>query len=63
MTDYGKGSVLGAATVLPSTTAAGFILAGKVDSLIIAGLFTISALSLVMLVGYISRYAFNRKGN
>lgn len=61
MTDYGKGGILGTATVLPATSAAGFMLADKVHPLIAAGFVVVNVVMLVMLVAQISRYVQNRK--
>ena len=61
MTDYGRGGVLGAATVLPATTAATFFFAEKAHPYIIYGLIAVSAISFVYLTAQISRYLLNRK--
>lgn len=61
MTDYGKGGVLSAATALPATSAAVYVLAEKVNPAIIYGLIAVSVVSLVYLVGSVSRYLANRK--
>lgn len=61
MTDYGKGGIIGVATVLPATSAASFMLADKVHPLIAAGFLVVNATMLVMLVAHISRYLQNRK--
>lgn len=60
MSDYGKGSVLTAATVLPATSA-GLLFADKVHPLIVVGFMAVNALMLVLLVAHISRYLINRK--
>lgn len=59
MTEYGRGSVLGAATVLPFT--AGVLLMDVVHPLIVIGFIAISVISLIILVSYIGRYLINRK--
>ena len=61
MTDYGKGGIIGVATVLPATSAAGFMLADKVHPIIAADFLVVNATMLVMLVAHISRYLQNRK--
>ena len=60
MTDYGKGSVLGAASILPATSAAGIFLSGSTHPVIIAGFLTVSLLSIVYLAAHTSRYLRNR---
>ncbi len=60
MTEYGKGGVLGLATALPATSAAGFILADKVHPVIAASFVVINAILFLMLLGHISRYLKNR---
>jgi hypothetical protein len=59
MTDYGKGSVLGA-SLLPATSA-GIIAFNPMHPFIIAGFIVINVLWLVLLAGHISRYLINRK--
>ncbi len=59
MNEYGKGLV-GAATALPATSAAGLMLADKVHPLIAVGFVVVNTLLLIMLVGHISRYMFNK---
>lgn len=59
MTEYGRGSVLGAATVLPFT--AGVLLVNVVHPLIVIGFIAISVISLMILISYIGRYLINRK--
>ena len=61
MTDYGKGSVLSAASVLPATGAMAYVLSERVNPAIIYGLIAVSVVSLVYLVGSVSRYLANRK--
>ncbi len=60
MTDYGRGGVMGAATVLPATTAATFLLAEKAHPLIVYGLLAISIVSLVYLIASAIRFLANR---
>jgi len=60
MTDYGKGSVLGAASLLPATSAAGVFLSGSTHPAIIVGFLTVSVLSIIYLVAHTSRYLRNR---
>jgi hypothetical protein len=59
MNEYGKG-LIGAATTLPATSAAGLMLADKVHPLIAAGFVVVNGLLLMMLIGHISRYMFNK---
>ncbi|HVZ58817.1 MAG TPA: hypothetical protein VG935_03645 [Patescibacteria group bacterium] len=59
MTDYGKGAILGAANILPATTGAGLLLLNNTSPVIVAGLFLVSLVSLVVLVGTISRFIIN----
>lgn len=61
MTDYGRGGVLSAATVLPATSGVAYVLAEKVHPVIIYGLIAVSVVSLLYLVGSVSRYLANRK--
>jgi len=61
MNTYDRGSVLGAATVLPATAAGGMMLFDQGSPLVIAGLFAISLVSLGLLLGHISRYFINRQ--
>jgi hypothetical protein len=60
MTEYGKGGIIGVATALPATSAAGFMLADKVHPLIAAGFLVVNAVMFIMLVAHISRYLQNR---
>ncbi|HMS22677.1 MAG TPA: hypothetical protein PKA38_02825 [Candidatus Levybacteria bacterium] len=59
MTDYGRGSVLGAATSLPATTAGGILLANNADPILVGALFTVSFVSLIVLMGSITRFLIN----
>ncbi len=59
MNEYGKGLV-GAATTLPATSAAGLMLADKVHPLVAVGFVVVNTLLLIMLVGHITRYMFNK---
>lgn len=61
MTDYGRGSVLGAATALPATSGAGLLLIGHADPIIVSGLFVVSVASFIVLLASISRYLINTK--
>lgn len=61
MTDYGRGGVLGAASVLPATSAAGLILTNNAHPLVVAGLLVVSALSFIVLLGSITRFLFNKR--
>lgn len=61
MTDYGRGGVLGAATILPATSAAGVYLLDKSQTWIIAGFIAVSFASLTLLAGYLCRFIFNRR--
>jgi hypothetical protein len=60
MTIYGNGNVIGMATALPATSAAGFILADKIHPAIAAGFVVMNTVILLMLFGHISRYLKNR---
>lgn len=59
MTDYGRGGILGAASVLPATSGIGLLLLSNANPYIVFGLFLISTVSLVVLVGSISRFIIN----
>lgn len=61
MTDYGRGGVLGAATILPATGIAGLLFLDTTYPIVIAGFIAASCLSLMILLGYISRYLTNRR--
>ncbi len=60
MTDYGRGGVLGAATVLPATSAVGLLFASHTYPLIILGFVIISLASLMVLSFYFFRYLAKR---
>jgi hypothetical protein len=59
MNEYGKGLV-GVATTLPATSAAGLMLADKVHPIIAVGFVVVNSILLIMLAGHISRYMFNK---
>jgi len=61
MTNYGTGGVLAAATSLPATSAIGLVLANHANPAIVAGIFAVSAISFVVVVGYLVRYAINSR--
>lgn len=61
MTDYGRGDVLGAATSLPATAAAGLLVMDSTHPLIIIGFIGVTCISLIFLAAYISRYLINRR--
>ena len=60
MTDYGKGSVLGAAVTLPATSGVIMYYAGSMNPWITAGFIFINLVAFVILVGFVSRYLTNR---
>lgn len=59
MNEYGKGLV-GVATALPATSAAGLMFADKVHPVIAVGFVVVNSILLIMLAGHISRYMFNK---
>jgi hypothetical protein len=61
MNDYGKGSVLGAVSILPVTAASAMLFFHQSNPLIVGALFGISLISLGLLLGHISRYISNRR--
>ncbi len=63
MTDYGKGAVLGAATSLPMTSGIALSVSTTTDPMIVMGLLVISSISLIVLIGSISRYMINNSRN
>ena len=63
MNDYGKGQVLSAATALPTTAGAGILLINHANPVIVAGLFMVSAVSFIVLIGTISRFIINSRRN
>jgi hypothetical protein len=60
--DYGKGAVLGAATTLPATSAAGYFLLNGSHPVIVIGMIAVGAISLVTTTAYMTRFLVNRKG-
>lgn len=60
MTDYGKGSILGTATVLPATSALGIAVADKLHPAVLIGFIVINTIMFIILVSHISRYFFNK---
>lgn len=64
MSDYGKGNILGAATVLPATSALGLLLRDNIHPVILVGLFVISLTCLIMVLTQSCRYLINlKRGN
>lgn len=61
MTDYGRGAVLGAATSLPMTSAAGVFLADRAHPVIVMGLLITITISLIVLMGSITRFVINTR--
>ena len=61
MDEYGRGGVLGAATFLPATSAMGLLFIGRINIIVIYGLFLVSILSFIINVAMIFRYIQNRK--
>jgi hypothetical protein len=57
MNEYG---IVGVATLLPATSAAGLLLADKVHPLIGVAFVVVNAILIVMLVAQISRYMINK---
>lgn len=60
MTDYGKGTILGTATVLPATSAFGIAMADKLHPAVLVAFLIINVIMFVILASHISRYFFNR---
>ncbi|HOV29741.1 MAG TPA: hypothetical protein PLD77_01545 [Candidatus Dojkabacteria bacterium] len=60
MTDYGKGSVLGAATTLPTTSAGVLLLSNGIHPMIVLGFIIISSISTLITISYLFRYLKNR---
>jgi hypothetical protein len=60
MTDYGKGAVLGAAAVLPATSAVELAMTNSVNPAIVDGFLAINFIWLLVLTAHISRYFVNR---
>ncbi|RJR28807.1 hypothetical protein C4564_04500 [Candidatus Microgenomates bacterium] len=63
MTDYGRGGVLGAASLLPATSAADILLVGNANTAIVAGLLVVTTISFLVTTAYICRYLFNFKSS
>ncbi|MCA9389903.1 hypothetical protein KC571_00710 [candidate division WWE3 bacterium] len=61
MTNYTQGAVIGAATTLPATTAAGLIMLNRANAWIIAGLLLLTGVNLVLSAAMISRYLINKR--
>jgi len=61
MFDYGRSSVLGAATVLPATSAAGIYLMNISNPYVIASLVALNVVALIITGGMVTRYLINRK--
>jgi hypothetical protein len=60
MTDYGKGSILGAATVLPATSALGIAVADKLHPAVLVAFLVINVVMFIILASHISRYFVNK---
>jgi hypothetical protein len=60
MTDYGKGTILGTATVLPATSALGIAVADKLHPVVLIAFLIINAIMFIILASHISRYFFNK---
>ena len=60
MTDYGKGTILGTATVLPATSALSIAMVDKLHPAILVAFLIINVIMFVILSSHISRYFFNR---
>lgn len=60
MTDYGRGSVLGAATTLPATSAGVLLLSNGAHPAIVLGFIIISLISTIITISYLFRYLKNR---
>ena len=63
MTDYGRGGVLGAATVLPATSAAGLLIANNANPIIVGGMLVVCFASLLVSISYVSRFLINRRAS
>lgn len=61
MTDYGKGTVLGAATLLPATSATAVMLGNTLHPVVVTGFIVLNVLWFVMLTAHITRYIVNRR--
>jgi hypothetical protein len=61
MSNSTNSQVLGAATALPATSGAGILLLNHANPVIVAGLFVVSIVSFIILIGNISRFIINNK--
>jgi hypothetical protein len=61
VTDYGKGGILGAATVLPTTSALSLFVVGHSDPIVVAGFAVLSFASFVILASFVCRYVINSR--
>lgn len=61
MTDYGKGSVLGAAAFLPATSGLAIALINNLDQWVLVGFVLLNVVWFVFMAAHISRFIFNRK--
>lgn len=61
MSNYTQGTVLGAATMLPATTAAGLMMLNRANTLVITALLAVTLLNLLLSGAMIARYFQNRK--
>lgn len=59
MTDYGKGGILSAASVLPATSGIGLFLTNNAHPFAVIGLFMISIISILVSVSAMFRYIRN----
>lgn len=59
-TDYGKGQVLGAATMLPATSAAGVFLLNGAHPAVVIGFMVVGAIALISTSAYMVRFMANR---
>lgn len=59
-TDYGKGSILGAASMLPATSAASFFMYNHTHPAIIVAFVAVSIFSLIVVQSYLIRYLINK---
>jgi hypothetical protein len=60
MDDYGRGGVLGTATVLPATSATVLWFGSRTNEYVIYGLLALSMLSFLVSLATISRFLRNR---
>lgn len=62
MNDYGRGgAVLGAATSLPATSAAAFLLSGRANEIVVVAMLLVTSLALLLNTAMIVRYFSNSK--